>query len=131
MPATVPTALFERAVFSKNLCALDAPQSIWAHGYPLRYHPGMDEKRKPLWPKIVATVVALLPMLYVASLGPACWWVGDDLGRAGSVEFFYDPLFTAMVNCGARAIDMLKWYGGLWSEDGYECIWFIWFHSSG
>lgn len=30
----------------------------------------MDTARKPLWPKIVATVV-LLPALYVASYGPA------------------------------------------------------------
>jgi len=34
-----------------------------------------DDRKKPLWPWIVALVVGL-PVLYVASFGPACWLTG-------------------------------------------------------
>jgi hypothetical protein len=34
----------------------------------------MREERKPLWPWIVAVLTGL-PVLYVASFGPACWIV--------------------------------------------------------
>ena len=31
-----------------------------------------DDRKKPLWPWIVALLIGL-PVLYVASFGPACW----------------------------------------------------------
>jgi hypothetical protein len=30
-----------------------------------------DDRKKPLWPSIVAVLIGL-PMMYVASFGPAC-----------------------------------------------------------
>jgi len=33
-----------------------------------------DERRTPLWPWIVVLLVGL-PVLYIASFGPACWWL--------------------------------------------------------
>lgn len=35
------------------------------------YNPGMNEERNPVWPWIAALLIGL-PVLYVASFGPAC-----------------------------------------------------------
>jgi hypothetical protein len=35
-----------------------------------------DDRKKPLWTWIVALVIGL-PVLYVASFGPACWWLSS------------------------------------------------------
>ncbi len=40
-----------------------------------------DDRKKSVWPWIVALVIGL-PVLYVASFGPACWltsrgWISD------------------------------------------------------
>ena len=34
----------------------------------------MTDRKQPLWPWIVALLIGL-PVLYVASFGPACWIV--------------------------------------------------------
>lgn len=70
-----------------------------------------DAPRKPLGPKIVATVLLVLPILYVGSFGPACWlsyhsggipywsitmkifrpvmWIAGDSGRANEIFSWY------------------------------------------
>jgi hypothetical protein len=35
-----------------------------------------DDRKKPLWPWIVALLIGL-PVLYVASFGPACWFASN------------------------------------------------------
>jgi hypothetical protein len=39
-----------------------------------------NEQRKPVWPWIAALLVGL-PVLYVASFGPACWWFSRSENR--------------------------------------------------
>jgi hypothetical protein len=36
-----------------------------------------DDRKNPLWPWIVSLLLAL-PVLYVASFGPACWWLSNS-----------------------------------------------------
>src|SRR5262245_62007332 len=36
----------------------------------------MSEQRKSLWPWIVALLIGL-PVLYLASFGPVCWWFSE------------------------------------------------------
>jgi hypothetical protein len=36
-----------------------------------------DDRKRLLWPWIAALLIAL-PVLYVASFGPACWWLSTD-----------------------------------------------------
>jgi hypothetical protein len=43
-----------------------------------------DDRKKPLWPWIAALLIGL-PVLYVASFGPACW-LTSALDRHGWVE---------------------------------------------
>lgn len=84
---------------------------------PLRYHPGMDEKRKPLWPKIVATVL-LLPVLYVLSAGPV-----QGLYERGMipklilpvVQGFYYPLMWLEMHGPRWFHEAMRWYFGLCS----------------
>jgi hypothetical protein len=75
----------------------------------------MDTPRKPLWPKIVATVVLLTPILYVASFGPACW-------------------ITARLNQGTALIGVrmafddkpttIQWYAYVLAPDGWNVGYF-------
>jgi hypothetical protein len=61
----------------------------------------MSEARKPLWPWIAALLIGL-PVLYVVSIGPACWlfdhgWMPDWSRRPA--WHFYKPLIA----CGKRS----------------------------
>jgi hypothetical protein len=67
-----------------------------------------DTPHKPLWPKIVATVV-LLPVLYVASFGPACWSVSRARFGVGMVDFIYQPMLRVTWQRG-RFRRALQWY---------------------
>lgn len=61
----------------------------------------MSEERKPIWPWIL-TVLIGLPVLYVLSFGPACWWFSTppheplDIGYSAfqyhTVSRFYWPI---------------------------------------
>ncbi len=53
-----------------------------------------DDRKKPLWPWIVALVIGL-PVLYVASFGPACWVSSRMNSGAGMIPVVYAPI----VNC--------------------------------
>jgi hypothetical protein len=35
-------------------------------------------KNRPLWPLLTAALIGL-PVLYVASFGPACWWASGTI----------------------------------------------------
>jgi len=41
-----------------------------------------NDRKKPLWPWIVALLIGL-PVLYIASFGPACWWFSPRIGLTG------------------------------------------------
>src|SRR5262245_20955652 len=51
----------------------------------------MSEERKPLWPWIVALLIGL-PVLYVASFGPACWMADKDYLSDRNVWLVYRPI---------------------------------------
>jgi hypothetical protein len=80
----------------------------------------MNTPRKPLWPKIVATVVVFLPLLYAASYGPACCLVGRGSGFL-EIYWFYKPLLIATSNPGFVR-DCMDWYAGLWDEPGRDVL---------
>ncbi len=62
-PTKASWELFERSRTATSLASQCPP---W-------YIPGMsDDRKKHLWPWIVALLIGL-PVLYVASFGPACW----------------------------------------------------------
>ena len=51
----------------------------------------MNEERKKLaWPRIVAGLIGL-PLLYVASFGPACWWLSPEMASSGPWKFGQAP----------------------------------------
>src|SRR5262249_20296094 len=37
----------------------------------------VEDRKKPVWPWIVAVLIGL-PALYMASFGPACWWISPQ-----------------------------------------------------
>lgn len=82
----------------------------------------MDERRKkPLLPWIVATVVAL-PVLYLASFGPACWLVCHGWFPREPAAWAYWPIWLAILDEGklvSAVSDYIWWYGMLFSEEGY------------
>jgi hypothetical protein len=81
----------------------------------------MDKERNPVWPWI-ATVLIGLPMLYVASFGPACW-ITSHLGRDDStVETAYLPIFWAWDFLPKPIQSGLRSYGTLGAADGWGWI---------
>ena len=67
--------------------------------------------RRERWAKWVLAAVVGLPVLYVASFGPACWLSDHEALPYGLADSFYGPLmsFSVYTNCN-RA---LEWYGTL------------------
>jgi len=49
-----------------------------------------EERTRAIWPWIVAVLVGL-PVLYVASFGPACW-IAARTGGEGMLKFGYWPV---------------------------------------
>jgi hypothetical protein len=57
----------------------------------------MPDERKPLWPWIVALLIAL-PVLYVALFGPSFWlWtkMGQPRWMLTKLGFAYDPILNS------------------------------------
>ncbi len=67
-----------------------------------------DDRKKSLWPWIVALLVAL-PLIYVVSFGPACWASLRMKTGGGLVGAIYHPVFwLAMEKDVARGPTL--WY---------------------
>ena len=45
---------------------------------------------------VFAIVLALLPMLYVLSVGPAAWLISEDYISNDSAEVFYAPIIAVV-----------------------------------
>jgi len=77
-----------------------------------------DCKPRPLWPLVTAALFGL-PVLYVASFGPAAWILGyatrhgrgNDL--AGVVFWIYSPLVWLVDNGPEPIAEAILWYGQL------------------
>ena len=67
-----------------------------------------DERKNPLWPWIVAVCVGV-PVLYVASFGPACW-IASRCGRGGGVvTSVYRPLTCSFDNAESNVVGDALW----------------------
>ena len=73
----------------------------------------MSDERKPLWPWIVALLIGL-PVLYVASFGPACWVVTGGGLRTEWTLRLYRPLIRNAHRSPIRQ------YALLWGVDGED-----------
>src|SRR5262249_59566050 len=60
--------------------------------------PGMSDERSPLWPWIVALLIGL-PVLYVASFGPACWLTDQEIVPAAVTHKVFGPLAWTAARC--------------------------------
>jgi hypothetical protein len=68
----------------------------------------MSDERKPLWPWIVALLIGL-PVLYVASFGPACWLADRQIFSCVEI---YRPLAKLAARCPGPVRDAYDWYAG-------------------
>jgi len=91
--------------------------------------------RRERWAKRVAVGMAAVLVLYVASFGPACWWLSGVHGlsaasnsnnRIRRVPQLFRPIVWSAVNIGRRGPKQLqaavKWYASLgMGNDTLEC----------
>jgi len=79
----------------------------------------MTSARKKPGVAFWATVVLSLPIVYVASFGPACRLRQHDVIPRGSLRRFYAPVIDVMRDHDAPAWARrpLLWYWGLWLDD--------------
>jgi hypothetical protein len=62
-----------------------------------------DDRKRPVWPWIVALLIGL-PVLYVASFGPACWLSSQSGCGANIVSIVFQPVFSVWWN-GPKPFD--------------------------
>jgi hypothetical protein len=80
----------------------------------------MGDERKPVWTWIAALLIGL-PVLYVASFGPACWATTVNVSQAGGPRYHktmivYWPLgFVA--DGDSQVSRILQWWMGLGAPD--------------
>ena len=79
----------------------------------------MREDRKTLfWPWIAALLIGL-PVLYVASFGPACWLLTHRKmvpDTRNAIETPYVPLFRARMGGPPWVKASLDWWIEFWAE---------------
>jgi hypothetical protein len=82
----------------------------------------MTDRKKPgvaFWVTVV--VVVCLPLLYVLSFGPACWWFSpiDPLSGASTAPKLYLPIGWVWQKCpNGNPIDRsIRWYATLLRHD--------------
>jgi hypothetical protein len=63
----------------------------------------MTDRKKPGWAFWAVVVLVALPVLYVASFGPACWLARDHLISDDVAVDTYRPLIH-VANCGPSRI---------------------------
>ncbi len=61
-----------------------------------------EDRKKPLWPWIAAVLIGL-PVLYVASFGPACWLAARD-----SMPHVIAQLYVPLIACVAQCPDSIQ-----------------------
>jgi hypothetical protein len=87
--------------------------------------------RRERWAKWILVGVVGLPVLYVASFGPACW-ISSRLQPSGEiVSTVYSPIIPAMLQGPVAVQSVLTYYaafgipGGCFSVDGTLRIEFL------
>jgi ABC-type Fe3+ transport system permease subunit len=74
--------------------------------------------RRERWARWALALVVGLPVLYVASFGPACWIVAHRRQGGEFVCAFYRPLWTAIFYQDNVISHSIGWYAGLFSKGG-------------
>jgi hypothetical protein len=78
----------------------------------------MSEERKPLWPWIVALLIGL-PVLYVASFGPAVSLTSRGLIPFESLRYVYGPMVRCWPHCPRALSGTAHW---CWNLSGANDI---------
>jgi hypothetical protein len=76
----------------------------------------MSDDRKPVWPWIVALMIGL-PVLYVASFGPAGWLVNHVFGPEwlkNALVVIYMPIIWIDKHGPAPVHEALRWFDHIW-----------------
>ncbi len=84
-----------------------------------------DERKKTgVWPWIVALLIGL-PVLYVASLGPACWITSRASAGARLLPIIYAPIVSAYWRADDESafVRAFVWYSTIGAADGWG--WFV------
>jgi hypothetical protein len=77
---------------------------------PLGYDAGMgDDRKNPPWPWIVALLIGL-PVLYVASFGPACWTTVRHRSLHSAFSATFRPLLWTAEHFPAAVMSLLDKY---------------------
>ena len=76
---------------------------------------GMDSKRENRSGCLASTIIGLmlLPVLYVLSIGPVAWLVGNDLMSKWWLDVPYSPL-EVIADSWPPFARFLIWYAELW-----------------
>jgi|GEM_PF-1442834 hypothetical protein len=84
-----------------------------------------DEERGGVrrWLVRIGSIVAMLPVLYVLSIGPVAGWAqrrqqndaGSSVENLQAIKSFYTPLIIIHDNCPPIG-DALEWYVDLWER---------------
>ena len=86
----------------------------------------MSDDRKPLWPWIVALLIGL-PVVYVASFGPACWLADRHLMSFRIVVQGFPGLCRSATHNKQAWGRGLRWYANAWkSAQTHEITWDLW-----
>ncbi len=70
-----------------------------------------DDRKKPVWPWIVALLIGL-PVLYVASFGPACWSMQVKTSWMPTIAVVYSPVIRIAATAPPWAQRFADWYSG-------------------
>ena len=82
-----------------------------------------DERKKTLWPWIVAVLIAL-PVFYVASFGPACWLADRHVITFRTVVRGYPQLYrSATYNKQPWGRGLRRYANALNVPDTHEITW--------
>src|SRR5882757_3633298 len=77
-----------------------------------------QERRKSVWPWIVAVLIGL-PALYVASFGPVCWWISPKpptgaprtpIDNIPHVSHFFWPVGWVATHSPNSVYRAIGWY---------------------
>ena len=79
-----------------------------------------DDRKRSVWPWIVALLIGL-PVLYIASFGPACWIFRWGSLSEGHLRKAYGPILDREEAIPAGIRRAASWYSGP-AEDGRDMV---------
>ncbi len=86
----------------------------------------MNDDRRPLWPWIMALLIGL-PVVYVASFGPACWLTASGHVEKSTLQQLYRPIFyrAGIGHSPIRVRHAIQWWGSLGIPSG-KSVGLVW-----